>query len=584
MEGGLIGTDVSPIAAHLTSSSLAAIGVGEPYGDTQIGWINVKIGERYSMIGALGYFKTDEMRDFLDDVAGRSSGKEQSVEGVDGSVSVYIPDEFVDWILMNPPYSRTRKGQSAFDIAGLTEAQRKECQKEWGKAVKNEPANLKAGMAASFLALARRKVKPGGRIGFVLPLTAAFAETWAVTRRMVEREFTDITAIAVVCGKAWGKDNLSADTDMGEMILVATRRTDPVRNGGHSPVKCVTLNAPVTRPGEAGEIARAISKANDMVKEAWENRPIIAGKAEIGQVCVFDAGGEGAPWGPLGVVHAGLASAADKMACGRFEFLGKSIDLNVDMTIVKELFRMGPTHHLVGHLQGGNAIGAFELFPVTNPADAIDEDRSLWKADCEKQCSLVVPPTHKGVPVDDEKCREMRARRSRLFYARGIQWTSQALLAATTKHKAMGGSAWTGLDHDDIRVCKAFALWANSTLGLMVHWTKGQRTQIGRSRTQVRAISQMPCPKLDEIGNDMLDFAAAEFDRLASRRLLPTCQAHADEARWKIDSVAAEMLGLPDDANEIISELRVLWCHEPSVHGNNGAALAHLAARDGEMS
>ena len=33
MESGLIGTDISPIAAHLTASSLAAIGMGEPYGE-----------------------------------------------------------------------------------------------------------------------------------------------------------------------------------------------------------------------------------------------------------------------------------------------------------------------------------------------------------------------------------------------------------------------------------------------------------------------------------------------------------------------------------------------------------------------
>ena len=169
----------------------------------------------------------------------------------------------------------------------------------------------------------------------------------------------------------------------------------------------------------------------------------------------------------------------------------------------------------------------------------------MWEADSKTQFHLVVLPTHKGVPIDEEKSREMRTQRSKMFYARGMQWTSQAPLVAMTKHKAMGGRAWLGLDHDDLRVCKAFALWANSTLGMIVHWTQGQRTQVGRSSAQVRAIHWMPCPKLDKLDDTMLDFADTEFDRLASLRLRPACQAHADEVRWEIDSTVIKMLGLP---------------------------------------
>lgn len=43
MEEGLIETDVSPIAAHFAASSSEAIGQGNTYGNTQIGWI--KVGE-----------------------------------------------------------------------------------------------------------------------------------------------------------------------------------------------------------------------------------------------------------------------------------------------------------------------------------------------------------------------------------------------------------------------------------------------------------------------------------------------------------------------------------------------------------
>ena len=328
MEGGLIGTDISPIAAHLTSASLAAIGTGEAYGKTQIGW--VKVGGNLNAIGSLGFFKNDEITDMWDNPSGISSGADESEET---EMSVYIPDESVDWILMNPPYTRTRGGLKAFDIAGLTDQEREACQNEWGRAIKKEPANKTAGMAASFLALARKKVKPGGRIGFVLPMTAAFAETWKKTRRMVEREFTDIIAIAVLQGKALGKKALSADTDMGEMILVATRRRE---SGKRSPIKCMTLYDPFNRPGEAGEMARAIFHAAGRVKDPEAYCPIKVGDTEVGLALVYDAGGEGAPWGPLGVIHADLANAADKITRGRIEFLDKSMELGMGMTIVKD--------------------------------------------------------------------------------------------------------------------------------------------------------------------------------------------------------------------------------------------------------
>ena len=574
MESGLIGTDVSPIATHLTASSLAALGSGEPYGDTRIGWLDVGGGR--SLTGSLEYFQADEVSDFFETFAGRSTG-----DG-NGEHSVVIGEGSVDWILMNPPYSRTRGGQSAFDIAGLTEDERKACQKRWGCLVKKEPVDNRAGMAPSFLALARMKVKRSGRIGFVLPLTAAFANSWAVTRRMIEREFTDITAIAVAGGQALGPEALSADTAMEEMLLVATRR-EIKKEGEAAPIYCVTLRNPPTRIGEAGEIARAIEAALKGIGGVGTSRPVMVGDDELGQVAVFDAGGEGAPWGPLGVTHVDLALAADALTKtkGKLAHLGNAaVPLGVGMSTIGDVFEVGPTHDLIGHLRGNNPRGAFELTPVTGPTDILGKDRALWAAKGPKQRSLVVLPTHKGsasVNVGSAHARQaMRARRSTLFYARNMRWTSQSLLAASTSRLALGGRAWTTLSHEDTRVLKAFALWANSTLGMVVHWTQGQRTQSGRSPTQIEALKQIPCPRLDHLNDAVLDRGVVDFDLLSKNDLLPACQAHADDGRVAIDEAVVRMLGLPCCTVETVATLRLLWCSEPSVHGSNQTALGQL--------
>ncbi|MCY4309926.1 MAG: hypothetical protein OXC54_01210 [Rhodospirillaceae bacterium] len=190
------------------------------------------------------------------------------------------------------------------------------------------------------------------------------------------------------------------------------------------------------------------------------------------------------------------------------------------------------------------------------------------------QQGAALSPTHKGVHVVGGKVEGMRARCGRLFHARNMRWTSQALLAPMTAHDAMGGRAWTVLEHDDFRVCKAFALWANSTAGMIVHWTQGQRIHAGRSTTQIVALGQILCTRLDGLPDAALDRSAAIFDELAARQLSSACQAHADETRRDIDSAIVEILALPDGTGEAIEALR---CREPSVHGQNREALAILS-------
>lgn len=587
METGLVGTDVSPIATHLSSSSLAAIGLGEPYGDTKIGWVDV--GGSDGTIagvktGALEFFGANAIGDLFTQQFGQSTGAAQ-VEDVTKH-SVVVEAYSLDWVLMNPPYSRTRGGQSAFDIGGLSPAERRACQTRWGQLVQGEPVNRKAGMAASFLALASKKVKYGGRIGFVLPLTAAFADSWAVTRKMIERDFEDITAVVVSAGQALGKKALSADTNMEEMLLVAKRRRleDTKREGGDAPapIHCATLRRPPARLGEAGEIARAILVALDGIGGAGSTRPIFLGDEEIGHVAVFAAGGEGAPWGPLGVVHSELAFLDDALCRGTLHPIGKApIALGVEMATIDDVFDVGPTHDIIGHLRGNAPIGAFEFYPVLSSSDAIGTDRALWAADSKTQYQLLVDPTHKGSVVLDGgsaqlHAEEMRRRSSTLFYARGLRWTSQALSATMTRIPAMGGSSWTSLGHVDERVCRAGALWFNATFGLLIRWTQGQRTQAGRSTVQIGAIKKIPCPRLDTLDDAALNRASEAFNRLSLQTLRPTCQSHADAGRHKIDAAVADMLGLHPSILNDLEVLRRLWCEEPSVHGNNQTALRLL--------
>ena len=83
------------------------------YSDTQIGW--VKVGGPTALTGALEYLVSE----FAEDLFGVGLGRASGVQDEASSVEMYHGS--ADWILMNPPYSRTRGGQSAFDLTNLTE-------------------------------------------------------------------------------------------------------------------------------------------------------------------------------------------------------------------------------------------------------------------------------------------------------------------------------------------------------------------------------------------------------------------------------------------------------------------------------
>ena len=590
MEGGVIGADISPIAAHLTTSSMASLGKGDSYGDTQIGWVQVGWDGYEFKAGSLQYFETDKVVNLFTSAGiGATSGT-----GVVETVSVEIPFDKIDWILMNPPYSRAQGGKERlFKIAGMSPEESEGVTNQRKKLLKNQPVNLGAGDGATFLALARLKVKVGGRIGFVLPLTAGFSSDWAKVRKLIRTEFEDIVAVTVLRKTKIKEKSFSADTGMGEMLLIATKLSRRPRLGPipPNPVHCVTLSHPPLREGEAGEIGRAIYSAVTKAVKDIKEYPVRIGDDEFGTVAILTSDDPDRPWSYLGAKHIGLAMFAEILVKGRVVLDEDSaIDLPVSMSILKDIFDIGYSHHTIGHYHKAkpkDKIGAYEFHPISDTSDAIGNRRALWGANKNTQAQLIVLPTHKGflyLPDSEEKREKIDKVRkkvlksqSTLFYARGMQWTSQKLLAASTERRCSGGRAWTSLSHRDPRVLKAYALWGNSTLGFLIHWTRGQRQQGGRASTQVGAISDMPSPRIDLLDEQKLSQAAQSFRELSYKPLSAACRAHMDDTRKQIDDAVLDMLGInSSEVARVIDDMRWLWCNEPSVHGNNRAALRAL--------
>ena len=113
----------------------------------------------------------------------------------------------------------------------------------------------------------------------------------------------------------------------------------------------------------------------------------------------------------------------------------------------------------------------------------------------------------------------------------------------------------------------------NSTIGMLLHWSYGQRTHPGRPRTQVNAVKGLRCPNVQLLPNKKLDLESEFLSSREAQIFRPACQAHVDSIRVELDDAEIEILGLPEEAKTIVEKLRFLWCNEPSVHGNNKEAL-----------
>ena len=116
-----------------------------------------------------------------------------------------------------------------------------------------------------------------------------------------------------------------------------------------------------------------------------------------------------------------------------------------------------------------------------------------------------------------------------------------------------------------------FALWCNSSLGLVMHWWTANKTQDGRGATTVTSIPNIPTLDVGTLTEVQIAAAKTVFDELADRNFLPFDQIDEDVARAELDRrLITEVLGLPEmlvEQGGPIDLLRRKLAHEPQIHG-----------------
>ncbi len=129
-----------------------------------------------------------------------SAGEETAAQ-----VIADIPDEGFDLVIMNPPFTRATNHEGAhaditnpaFAAFDATPADQTAMGKRINKLGRGTCYHGNAGIASAFAALADKKLKPGGVLALVLPLSAAAGLSWQKFRQMLADDYTDLTVLTI---------------------------------------------------------------------------------------------------------------------------------------------------------------------------------------------------------------------------------------------------------------------------------------------------------------------------------------------------------------------------------------------------
>ena len=547
MEGHIVALDVNGIAGTMTAKRLTDLDVAQDYQESRIAIVTHEAGS-LCLLNPESAGITDMLGS-----GGRGLSPGQSKQGG----TVQVPVGSVDWALMNPPYSRPRKGRKQA-ATGLAPLRKTAAKYGW------KMSHGQAGLGSDFGNVSNMRLGAGGVFAHVVPLTAARTESWTRWRRELLEHFEDIVVIANTSTAEL--QSMSADTGMSEMLIVATKREKDSDGTKPTEILCVNLSAAPSTMAEGYALGREIAAIPS-------DRP--TGIADWGNWARVKPDGSGLPWGAVGNSNVDLIAVSEMLLEGKLYDPSRlvSTPMPLRMGNIGDIAGTGPTHHTIG--------GAFEWKPLAN-LQSSPAQRSLWSADSKTQKTIASQSTHGGTAVDQSVAKRLVAQRSRWFISRNLRWTSQAIAFAYTDTDAHGGQAWNAMQNLDDEVGRCVALWNNSVFGAIVRSSYGQSSQAGRARIQVNAVAGLPCP---DFGADTAAGVHARwvsglnFAGLSGLELEPFAYCFRDENRWKIDDVVAEMIGLDvkdRSVQDMMAHYRLMFASEPNVNGRNRGILGAL--------
>ncbi len=588
MATALIGCDVLPAAAHLTASMLSSAHPTVKYKQSSI--LTVAYGKqagRGVALGSLDLLIDQGELDIISSVA-------KVIEGMGEKETQTwreLPHAAFNLVVMNPPFTRPT-GHEGKKIGvhnpmfAAFSASKKE-QQMMGNRIKELTKGTSyhgnAGEGSAFLVLAQRKLKLEGTLALVLPLSLMSGEAWDESRKLLASQYSDIVLVTIA-GKTDDEMSFSADTDMGECLVVGTKK--------HQFKNRATFAVLKERPAYpmlGGVVARQIhrlkseNKINRIEDGPVGGTPIYFGGEKVGQVLDAPLPKDGI-WNLARIADLSLAQTAYQLTKEKrcwLPTMKKSEAVEIEITTVKAIkAKIGPYHADINFSNAdGSVRGPFDIQPVSE--GSVPTYPVLWahEAQCEK--TIAFPGDSEGLPKNssDPEVQQVIAKKiaaiwdtaSHCHFNQNFRFNSQPTGMQFTPRKTIGGRAWTSIGLKTAELEKALVLWGNTSLGLLLHWWHANKQQSGRGNIGVTALESLPILDVTAFSKKQLKKVSEIYDEFAERELLPFFEIDKDQVRQELDQkFFSEVLGFDKSILEPGGSLELLrnkLAQEPSIRG-----------------
>ena len=570
MEEVLYGCDVMPSAVHISGATLSGVHPNVKFGGSRL--YTLPYGRQRDgsvAIGSLELLQSSSVMSLMNttDPALRtgSAGEETAA-----AIVVDVPDEGFDLVIMNPPFTRntnhaaSRSGvpNPAFAAFNSSHETQNEMGRRLNRAARDSAHHGNAGIASAFAALGHSKLKPNGVLALVLPLSATTGGSWENFRRMLANDYTDINVLSIAANG--GDVAFSSDTDMAECLVVARKlqvgETSPNRavfsSFSRRPVDFVQTSATASSM-ESIETVRAIEQG------PYGGTRVMVGDESLGEMLSTEYNSTGEGWPAVRLSDASVAQTADALTKSQVWLPRQTRPMDLKMVPLSEVAKMG-VYHL--DIRGPAPRGPFDR----SPASATATYPSLWSHDAQKETRIVCEPDSQLIVRQgmEDKAATIWETASRSHLNLDFRLNSQPLAVAFTEDETLGGSAWPNVIFGNDEFDYTFAVWSNSTLGLMSFWWHSSRQQTGRARISIRLAETLPVLDLRALSDEQHAKARQIFDEFRDLEFKPAYIADADPIRASLDQmVICDLLGFESDVFEGVRRLAAKWCAEPSVHG-----------------
>ena len=571
MEDVLYGCDVMPSAIHITGSTLSGVQPAVHFGKSRLYTLaygrqsdgSVRIGSLELLQSAV----SDTLFNTSDPAKRTGSVGEETA----AHVVADIPDAGFDLVVMNPPFTRatnhegahaevTNPAFAAFDATSADQSAMGTRINAFGK---HTCSHGNAGIASAFAALADRKLKPGGVLALVLPLSAATGLSWQGFRQMLAQGYTDLDVLSIAA--ATGLDMaFSADTGMAECLVIARKLKENER--AERRIHFASLHCRPQGFAHAAALAKHIAESRNTRKiddGPYGGTPLMVGDESAGEMLSAPSKVAGEAWGVVRVADCSLAQTAHVLSDSKLWLSGSPQPLALKIARLGAVGTLGLVDRdIIGPPPRGPFTKAAATPTATYPA--------LWKHDAAKERRMTCEPdsslhVRQGM---EAKAAEVWKTASRAHFSRGFRFNSQPLAAAFTDRESLGGRAWPNVIFEDERFDYAFSVWSNGTLGLFSYWWHSNRQVGGRGEITIRSAESLPVLDFRTLSDEQLVTAEAIFDDFRDEDLLPAYLADADPNRAALDRrVVCDLLGFDEEVYRSVRRLAAKWCAEPSVHG-----------------